>query len=53
MRTYYELELLGLEFHTLLSILTITHEISVANVLVLDFYLLQLKYIVVVKVRVL
>ena len=44
MHTYYELEFLGLEFHTLLSILTITHEMSVANVLLLEFYLLPLKY---------
>ena len=39
MHTYYELEFLGLEFHTLLSILTITHEMSVANVLLLEFTL--------------
>ena len=49
MHTYYELELLGLEFHTLLSILTITPEMSVANVLLLEFYHLN----IVVKVRVL
>lgn len=53
MHTYYELELLGLEFHTLLSSLTTTHEMSVANVLLLEFYLLPLEYIIVIKVRVL
>ena len=52
MHTYYELELLGLEFHTLLSILK-THEMSVANILLLEFYLLPLEYIIVIKVRVL
>lgn len=35
MNTYYELEFIGLESHTLFSILTISYELSVCDIFII------------------